>query len=498
MAYLSRWRPSRMSFPIPLTRHTQSQNLWNVLIRSCNVVVGFATILSALVSAARASYDTERVTVIVVLLVSVIAVEAIAFRAHDGTSLAVTFGLVLAAHIQFGLSIAVLLGAISAGVDYAFRRPHPVSGVERVALIATLLLCGELLAKSGPSIPRLVMMGWSAVLLALLTSGKAQRDLWESLGLWVAIGWFGTLLSAGYWLIEAPAKVLDNLSPALLRSAGFMTADTAITVGLAISVAGAGAIGPLRGLILSAFFRYTALAIAAFAITESGQRAGPIGFVAGSGALVTISLVVRMQKQREESLVGTICALSSALDARDAYTRGHSDRVAAYCIGIAQHLGWSSRRRRELELAAHLHDVGKIGIPDAVLLKPGRFTEEERAIMETHVIRSWEIAYGVPELRRAANLLRHHHERLDGSGYPDALHGPELTGGARIMAVADVYDALTSDRPYRSGMPPEAALIEITRDAGTKFDSDVVAALKDLIESDNIEGTLQFAYCLSH
>ncbi len=498
MVYLSRWRSNRSFVPITLSRATQAQNLLDGLIRSVNLIVGYSTILGAIVFAARANYDIELAGEIVVLLFAVIGVEAIAFRAHDGTSFAVTYGLLLAAHIQFGLSIAVLLGAISVGVDHAFRRRQPISAIERVALIATLLLCGELLATSGPVVPRLIMIGWMAAFVALLLSRNKQRDLWESIGFLVAIGWFGTVLSAEYWPINAPANALANMGPALLRSAGFMTADTAIVVILATSVAGMGAIGSLRGLILSAFFRYMALTISAFALTESWQRFGFTGLVAGLSALVTASLAVRMQKQSEESLAGTACALSSALDARDAYTKGHSDRVAAYCMAIAQHLGWSRRRRRILELAAHLHDVGKIGIPDAVLLKPGRFTDEERAIMETHAMRSWEIAYSVPELRRAANLLRHHHERLDGSGYPDALHGPDLSAGARIMAVADVYDALTSDRPYRAGMTPDAALHEITRDAGTKFDGEVVAALKDLIESDSIEGRLQFAYCLSH
>ena len=211
-----------------------------------------------------------------------------------------------------------------------------------------------------------------------------------------------------------------------------------------------------------------------------------------------MSLAWHASRQQQEALVATLCALTSALDARDPYTRGHSDRVAAYSVAIADMLGWSRRRRRALEIPAHLHDVGKIGISDEILRKPGRFTPDERAVMEGHPVGSWAIVRNVPDLARIATMIRQHHERLDGSGYPDGLAGEAISPEAQIMAVADVYDALTSDRPYRSGVALAGAISEIERGSGVLFSPEVVRALGWLVLHDRIDATLQYAYCLSH
>ncbi len=157
---------------------------------------------------------------------------------------------------------------------------------------------------------------------------------------------------------------------------------------------------------------------------------------------------VRTQ-QLTRSYMATVRALSNAVEARDAYTGKHAERVAAYGIEIARALGLPRPDAPELEFGFLLHDIGKLAIPDAILYKPGELTEEERALMARHPAIGAEIVGEIEFLAEAARVVRSHHERWDGSGYPDGLAGEEIPLAARVFAVADVLDALTTDRPYR-------------------------------------------------
>jgi HD-GYP domain-containing protein (c-di-GMP phosphodiesterase class II) len=197
-------------------------------------------------------------------------------------------------------------------------------------------------------------------------------------------------------------------------------------------------------------------------------------------------------------LVSTVCVLASALDARDKYTKGHADRVSAYAVVLAEKLGWSGQSRRDLELAAHLHDIGKVGVPDEVLLKPGRFTEDEFAIMKRHSAIGASIVSNSPEVRHVAQTICQHHERIDGSGYPCGLRGEEITPAARILGVADAFDAMTSNRPYRDAMDEQTALGIIQRARGIEFEPNVVDALVDIIEDGDVDAVLEYGYCLTH
>jgi diguanylate cyclase (GGDEF)-like protein/putative nucleotidyltransferase with HDIG domain len=169
-------------------------------------------------------------------------------------------------------------------------------------------------------------------------------------------------------------------------------------------------------------------------------------------------------------------ALATAVDARDSLTRSHSETVAELCKLIAAELGLDPARRRMLRLAGLLHDVGKIGIADVVLQKSGPLTPEEFEVMRTHVSLGHSIvcATDMPEL---AEWILHHHERIDGTGYPDGLDGDEIPLESRVILVADAFEALTSDRPYRGGRSDDEALAEIERHAGTQFDAECVEAL---------------------
>jgi HD-GYP domain-containing protein (c-di-GMP phosphodiesterase class II) len=167
----------------------------------------------------------------------------------------------------------------------------------------------------------------------------------------------------------------------------------------------------------------------------------------------------------------TIHALVLALEARDVYTRGHTERVTRYSTEVARFLHMPKEELEILRYAGEVHDVGKISIPDFILNKPGRLTPAERAIIELHPVKGAEMLEPLEFLKSALPIVRHHHERYDGTGYPDGLERDKIPVMARILACADAFDAMTSDRPYRSRkLTVEEALAEIKINSGSQFD----------------------------
>jgi HD-GYP domain-containing protein (c-di-GMP phosphodiesterase class II) len=179
-------------------------------------------------------------------------------------------------------------------------------------------------------------------------------------------------------------------------------------------------------------------------------------------------------------------ALTAAVEAKDPYTHGHSGRVARLAVGIGERLGLDADTLRRLAQGAQLHDIGKIGVPDAVLNKPAELTTEEWNLIRAHPVVGWEIASRAPSLRSALEVIRHHHERWDGSGYPDGRSGGDTPLLARIAAIADVWDALTSDRAYRSAWPADQALAHLVAGSGDLFDPACVEAFVDLISGNGV------------
>jgi HD-GYP domain-containing protein (c-di-GMP phosphodiesterase class II) len=173
----------------------------------------------------------------------------------------------------------------------------------------------------------------------------------------------------------------------------------------------------------------------------------------------------------------TVRALASAIDARDPSTRRHSDHVSTIAVEIGQVMRLSESELEQLEWAGLLHDIGKIGIRDAVLLKPDRLTREERILMNEHPVKGEEILKDVDQLARERPLIRHHHEWFNGSGYPDRLVGEEIPLLARVLHVADAFEAMTASRPYRPvPLTAAEALAELRRYAGIQFDPVIVEA----------------------
>lgn len=168
------------------------------------------------------------------------------------------------------------------------------------------------------------------------------------------------------------------------------------------------------------------------------------------------------------------CALGALVDLRDLGTGVHSTQIVELAIAVGAHYGWETRQLRELEISATLHDLGKIGIPDAVLHKQQALSAEEAALMRRHPEYGWAILRQVPGFEWVALHILHHHERWDGTGYPGKLKGREIPLGSRILAVVDAFHAMTSDRPYRKGMPIPQACERLRQAAGTQFDPEVV------------------------
>lgn len=189
----------------------------------------------------------------------------------------------------------------------------------------------------------------------------------------------------------------------------------------------------------------------------------------------------RLFEETQRTYYETIKGLAQALEARDAYTRGHSERVTKYALLIAEELGLDSEQKRLISYAGLLHDIGKIGIADNILNKKSTLTQEDRKAIENHPLFGDQILGPIKFLREAQNIVLHHHEKYDGSGYPSKLKGEEIPLLARIITVADSFDAMTSDRPYRKAFSLDEAMGELRKKSGTQFDPKIVDVFEKVI-----------------
>lgn len=182
-------------------------------------------------------------------------------------------------------------------------------------------------------------------------------------------------------------------------------------------------------------------------------------------ALTRVQSLLQLKTYIDEQAEAVVVSLARTIEARDTYTHGHCDRIAAAAVRLAHRVGLSEEQADSLRLAGIIHDVGKVAIPDAVLWKPGPLTAEETAVVHRHPIEGERICAPLKSLRRVLPLIRHHHERLDGSGYPDGLRGDAIPLAARVLQVVDIYDALTTDRPYREAYSQSQALATLYSEA---------------------------------
>jgi putative nucleotidyltransferase with HDIG domain len=189
----------------------------------------------------------------------------------------------------------------------------------------------------------------------------------------------------------------------------------------------------------------------------------------------------RRRRESQATFVQTLTTLADTIDLRDPYTAGHSKRVARYSKRLAEDLGLTVHDVDQIENGALMHDIGKVGVPDAVLFKPSSLDPDERRLIRGHPVIGAGILSGIPSMAEIVPCILHHHERIDGTGYPDGLAGDAIPLGARIIAVADAFDAMTTDRPYRRGLSVDAAVKELLKQEGTQFDRRCVLAFAELV-----------------
>ncbi len=198
--------------------------------------------------------------------------------------------------------------------------------------------------------------------------------------------------------------------------------------------------------------------------------------MSASSARDAVYRIAQLEQLFQQQTLAMATSLISLIDLRDRYTGGHSARVAKYVRSIALRMCLTDEQTETIVFAASLHDIGKIGVPDPILLKPGKLTQEEHAWICKHPEWGWMALRNVDGFQEAALLVLHHHEHLDGNGYPSRLKRKEIPLGSRLITVADSYDALTTDRPYRTARTPGEAVMELHRCSGTQFDPEVVSA----------------------
>ncbi len=223
-------------------------------------------------------------------------------------------------------------------------------------------------------------------------------------------------------------------------------------------------------------------------VIGNGLSSGDMPFLCSVASLMSVSISnSRIEGEQRSTFFTTLEGIATALEARDEYTTGHSARVCQLSLMLAKSLGFSQDSLNELRLGAILHDIGKIGVPDSIVNKKGRLTDEELVVMKTYPLIGYEICKPLRLNEGVLMIIRNHHEKLDGTGYPDGLRGGELPPLLRIVCVADAFDAMSSYRPYREVLKTEEVFVELSKSAGVHFDPIVVEALRDLLGTEKFQ-----------
>jgi putative nucleotidyltransferase with HDIG domain len=293
-----------------------------------------------------------------------------------------------------------------------------------------------------------------------------------------------------------PDPTVGELIVAVLAAAATEAALDTIISAITVALRGTGSyaafLRSVRPVLVSSFAVYVpAIVVLAYAYGQASEWTVLLFFAPGFAAH-SLYRLYREQRQAAEELAAAnvrlqranlsfATALVATLDARDRYTAGHSAAVAIYARDIAERMGLSEHDQRLAHLCGLVHDIGKIGLSPGLLEKPGALTLEERRQMEEHSGIGERILRNVEDYAEIARIVRHHHERIDGGGYPDGLRGEEIPLVSRIISAADAYNAMTSDRPYRDAMPSRVARLRLAQAVESQFDTNVVAAFEAIL-----------------
>jgi HD-GYP domain-containing protein (c-di-GMP phosphodiesterase class II) len=317
------------------------------------------------------------------------------------------------------------------------------------------------------------------------------RDVRREIPLWATLyNRFDYVLSAfaGYLAVDLTRAAVRSDDPlGLVAQIGLAgIAFSVVNLILGISAASLRAQMPLsRVWSLSVSNILTGL----FALVPLGWLMGEISIKVGLWAAAMFMVPLYLARfafskyaETRELFFGTVQALSQAIDAKDGFTRGHADRVSRIAGAIAREFGLAERLIEQIELAGLLHDIGKIGVEDRILMKPQRLEQDEQELMRRHPVYGASILAPSAALRPLVPIVLHHHENFDGSGYPEGLKGEEIPFGSRIIIVADAYEAMTSDRIYRKAIGHDRAMEQLNKYKGVQFDPKVVRALEQVVQ----------------
>lgn len=362
-------------------------------------------------------------------------------RIHTSTEITVAVLPVLFAAVAFGPLAAMAVAGLGLLVD--FRPPY----LRWLVWTGLRMLAGGLAGLAAES----VLQGRDETfgLIAIAVGVAALTEVIVDTGL----GAFVVAIRSGAW-----REYFRTVRPVLL---GTVPLYTPVTVALMY------AYQSLSALSMALFFA-PAFAAHRFYRLYQEQRAATRGLETANDRL-------------EQANLSFATALVATLDARDKYTAGHSAAVAVYACDIAKRMGLDERDQRLAHLCGLVHDIGKVGLPAGLLEKSGALTLDERRLMETHSVIGQRILEKVDDYAEIASIVRHHHERFDGLGYPDGIDGVKIPILSRIISVADAYNAMTSDRPYRDAMPSRVARLRLAQAADTQFDTSVVAAFEAIL-----------------
>jgi putative nucleotidyltransferase with HDIG domain len=290
----------------------------------------------------------------------------------------------------------------------------------------------------------------------------------------------------------SPGRLLGAVAAAAFVNSAFDTMVGALVIAIRRSGDSLSGLRLIKPILLGTVPLYTAVLVVLIYAYEEFSGWSLLLFLVPAFAAHRLHGLYREQRQTTDQLrvanerlenanLSFATALVAALDARDQYTAGHSAAVAVYARDIALRLGLPEECQQTAHLCGLVHDIGKVGLPAGLLEKPGALTLEERRRMEEHSTIGERILRKVDDYAEIARIVRHHHERMDGNGYPDRLPGHEIPVISRIIAVADAYNAMTSGRPYRDAMPSRVARFRLAQAAGTQFDTTVVAAFEAIL-----------------
>jgi len=302
-----------------------------------------------------------------------------------------------------------------------------------------------------------------------------EKTLFNRAQLAICAGIAG-LVYVGLGGVPGSIQLPQGIIPMIASSAVYMLLNISIMVGVMALAQGISPLGMWMVNFRWLTMNYLMLAPLGVLISNVYLNIGLIGVLAFMLPLFLARHSFQRYIDMQDVYLSTVTALATSIDAKDPYTKGHSDRVNQYTLKMARQLKLPEDQLDMLQYMSLLHDIGKIGIKDSVLNKPGKLTEEEFDEIKKHPEVGYRIISEIKYLSKSAEVVRHHHERYNGMGYPSGLIGEKIPLGSRIISVADAYDAMTTERPYKKAMTHEEALLELNRCSGTQFDPRVVKA----------------------